>query len=283
MSQFFWPEPELNFVSAVQAVNDAEDALYFVCAGTEVLQRFDADGNWRPVAGEELESFDHVHRHFMGLWGDRACIAVEVDAGGDEFANLRANLGNIDSTLFNLAGRALQLCTWYQTHRFCGQCGVATVEDDSDRSLVCPDCKLHFYPRLSPSIIVLVHRGDEVLLARNHMFPEGLFSTLAGFVEPGETIEETVRREVREEVGITVGKLEYRGSQPWPFPNSLMLGFHAEYESGEFVLQEDEIAEAHWFPVTDLPLIPGKFAISRWLIDDYLAQRGVPTAQAPPV
>ena len=121
-----------------------------------------------------------------------------------------------------------------------------------------------------------MHKGDEVLLGRNHMFPEGLFSTLAGFVEPGESIEETVIREVKEEVGVNVNNLSYRGSQPWPFPNSLMLGFHAEYQSGDIVLQEDEIAEADWFPCTDLPLIPGKFAISRWLIDEYLSQRGIP-------
>ena len=123
---------------------------------------------------------------------------------------------------------------------------------------------------------MLVHRGDEVLLGRNYMFPEGLFSTLAGFVEPGESIEETVIREVKEEVGVNVSNLSYRGSQPWPFPNSLMLGFHAEYQSGDIALQEDEIAEADWFNLTDLPLIPGKFSISRWLIDEYLSQRGIP-------
>lgn len=275
MSGFFWPEPELNFVSAVHEPGDTSAALCFVVCDGQILQRFDDDGRWRPLDSAELSDFSQVSEHFMGTWGGRPCIAVEVSAT-DDFASLRANLGNIDSSLFNLAGRAIQLCTWYQTHRYCGQCGAETRHNAKDRSLVCSDCKLNFYPRLSPSIIVLVHRGDDVLLARNHMFPEGLYSTLAGFVEPGESIEETVRREVKEEVGITVGRLDYRGSQPWPFPNSLMLGFHAAYESGDFLLQEDEIAEAHWFPITDLPLIPGKFAISRWLIDDYLSQRGVP-------
>lgn len=138
--------------------------------------------------------------------------------------------------------------------------------------MICEDCGIHAYPRLSPSIIVLIHQGDKVLLARNHRFPEGMYSTLAGFVEPGESIEETLVREVKEEVGVNVHNLVYQGSQSWPFPNSLMLGFHAEYESGDIVLQEDEIADAKWFDCHALPNIPGSVAISRWLIDAYLAQ-----------
>ena len=141
--------------------------------------------------------------------------------------------------------------------------------------MVCPACRITNYPRLSPSIITLVHREDEVLLARNQRFPEGMYSTLAGFVEPGESIETTVRREVREEVGVDVRDLRYLGSQPWPFPNSLMLGFHAEYAGGNIVLQEEEIADARWFPVDELPDIPGSIAISRWLIDAWLEARGV--------
>jgi len=213
----------------------------------------------------------------MGMLGGKECFAVQVsEPGTAAFANLRMNIQNTGPTLFNVAGRALQVCDWYRSHQFCGRCGKATTDSKTDRSTVCAGCKLNFYPRLSPSIIVLVHSGGEVLLGRNHMFPEGLFSTLAGFVEPGESIEETVIREVKEEVGVNVSNLSYRGSQPWPFPNSLMLGFHAEYLSGDIVLQEDEIAEADWFPCTNLPLIPGKFAISRWLIDEYLSQRGIP-------
>ncbi len=249
---------------------------YFVCHNNNILQLADENEAWRPATHKEVSQFESVHEHYMGLLGGQACFAVEVEGPRTEaFANLRMNIQNIDRTLFNLAGRALQMCDWYRSHQFCGRCGQATHESERDRSTVCSGCKLNFYPRLSPSIIVLVHKGDDVLLGRNQMFPEGLFSTLAGFVEPGESIEETVIREVKEEVGVNVGNLNYCGSQPWPFPNSLMLGFHAEYQSGEIVLQEDEIAEAGWFPCTELPLIPGKFAISRWLIDEYLSQRGV--------
>jgi NAD+ diphosphatase len=275
VSRFYWPEPDLSFLPGAKAIGEGE-ARYFVCHNNNILQLVDEKEAWRPATREELGQFDGVHEHYMGTLSGKKCFAVHVsEPGSAGFASLRMNIQNIGPTLFNLAGRALQVCDWYQSHQFCGRCGKSTTDSKRDRSTVCAGCKLNFYPRLSPSIIVLVHRGDEVLLGRNHMFPEGLFSTLAGFVEPGESIEETVIREVKEEVGVNVSNLSYRGSQPWPFPNSLMLGFHAEYQSGDIVLQEDEIAEAGWFPCTDLPLIPGKFAISRWLIDEYLSQHDI--------
>ena len=275
MSRFYWPEPDLSFLPGAKAIGEGE-ARYFVCHNNNILQLVDEKEAWRPATREELGQFNSVHEHYMGTLSGKKCFAVHVsEPGSAGFASLRMNIQNIGPTLFNLAGRALQVCDWYRSHQFCGRCGKSTTDSKRDRSTVCAGCKLNFYPRLSPSIIVLVHRGDEVLLGRNHMFPEGLFSTLAGFVEPGESIEETVIREVKEEVGVNVSNLSYRGSQPWPFPNSLMLGFHAEYQSGDIVLQEDEIAEAGWFPCTDLPLIPGKFAISRWLIDEYLSQHDI--------
>jgi NAD+ diphosphatase len=275
VSRFYWPEPDLSFLPSAKAIGEGE-ARYFVCHNNNILQLVDEKEAWRPATREELGQFDGVHEHYMGTLRGEKCFAVHVsEPGSAGFASLRMNIQNIGPTLFNLAGRALQVCDWYRSHQFCGRCGKSTTDSKRDRSTVCAGCKLNFYPRLSPSIIVLVHRGGEVLLGRNHMFPEGLFSTLAGFVEPGESIEETVIREVKEEVGVNVSNLSYRGSQPWPFPNCLMLGFHAEYQSGDIVLQEDEIAEAGWFPCTDLPLIPGKFAISRWLIDEYLSQHDI--------
>ena len=139
-----------------------------------------------------------------------------------------------------------------------------------DRAKRCDECGLISYPKLSPSIIVLVRRGEEALLARNEAWPTGMFSTLAGFVEPGESIEQTVHREVSEEVGIRVKNIHYLGSQSWPFPNSLMLGFHADYDSGEIVCQEGEIAEAEWFKYDNLPNVPGNTAISGWLIKSFI-------------
>ena len=170
------------------------------------------------------------------------------------------------------AGRAVQIVEWERTNRFCGRCGIPNELAMGERAMRCPQCRLLRFPQLSPAIITLVHRGDEVLLARSHRFPEGLFSALAGFVEPGETVEGALVREVEEEVGIRVKNLEYRSSQPWPFPNSLMLGFWAEYESGAIVLEEAEIAEAHWFPVDALPNIPGPISIANQLITSWVAR-----------
>ena len=146
----------------------------------------------------------------------------------------------------------------------------------------CDACESQHYPRLSPSMIVLVTRGDEILLARSPRFVAGVYSTLAGFVEPGESVEHCVAREVREEVGLEVRNLQYLGSQGWPFPHSLMLGFHAEYAGGEIVMQADEIEDARWFRVDDLPPLPAPRSIARYLIDLYVARRlGLPEPMLP--
>jgi len=148
------------------------------------------------------------------------------------------------------------------------------VTHERDHARVCVPCKRSFYPRLSPCIIVLVTRGEELLLARGARHREGVFSTLAGFVEPGETAEQAVHREVREEVGIAVQNLRYWGSQPWPFPHQLMLGFFADYKAGELVLEDDEIIEAHWWHYRRLPALPPATTISGRLIHGYLQQLG---------
>jgi NAD+ diphosphatase len=273
-----WPESNTEFVSGVIAPESIQKAWYFAFSNGEILQRTDKDGIFQPLDLDDQALIERLHSkiHFMGKHRDIACFAVEVDRTDEfEFAGLRSLFGKTDNMMLALAGRAQQICEWFRTHQYCGKCGQPTVEHDNDRAMVCEACGISSYPRLSPSIIVLVHRGREVLLARNHRFPDGMYSTLAGFVEPGESIEGTLIREVEEEVGVLVKNLEYLGSQPWPFPNSLMLGFHAEYDSGDIVLQEEEIADAKWFSIDDLPAIPGKIAISRWLIDDFLSKQGV--------
>ncbi|WP_120995292.1 NAD(+) diphosphatase [Stutzerimonas urumqiensis] len=178
-----------------------------------------------------------------------------------------------DHELFRMLGYAAQIGTWASQHRFCGRCGGPMRQHGAERAMHCEACGLHQYPRLSPSMIVLVHRGDELLLARSPRFASGVYSTLAGFVEPGESVEQCVEREVFEEVGVTVRDLHYIGSQGWPFPHSLMLGFHARYVSGEIVPQPGEIEDARWFHLDDLPPLPASRSIARYLIDLYVAQR----------
>lgn len=194
--------------------------------------------------------------------------------------SLRQFMLQADYPTFRMLAFADQVGTWRSNHRFCGRCGTPTQQVSGERCMRCPECGLDSYARISPSMIVLVTRGDEVLLARSPRFVTGVYSTLAGFVEPGESAEECVAREVREEVGIEVHNLHYLGSQGWPFPHSLMLGFHAEYAGGEIVPQADEIEDAAWFPIDNLPPLPMQRSIARYLIDLYVARRlGQPEPQ----
>lgn len=269
---FVWPEPNTHFTPGISDADTGSDRQYFVFRGPDIYQHFDELGNWQPL--NELPEGNIRSKHYLGSHGKFDCYAVDAECEG-EFAGLRSLFGKVDNFTFSLAGRAVQVLDWYRTHQYCGKCGSKTLVHEKDRATYCEVCSAFYYPRLSPSIITLVHRGEDLLLARNHRFPVGMYSTLAGFVEPGESIEDTLRREVKEEVGVSVGALEYLGSQPWPFPNSLMLGFLAEYESGEFKLQEEEISDAQWFHYTDLPQLPGPVAISRGIIDTYLSRLGV--------
>ncbi len=166
--------------------------------------------------------------------------------------------------------RAAQLVTWHNEHQYCGRCGSKMEHHAVDLAKHCTQCQLIQFPRISPCIIVLVVRGDECLLARSPRFPPGRFSTLAGFIEAGESAESAVHREIQEEVGITVKNVRYIQSQSWPFPHSLMLGFFADYESGELSPDGVEIVEAHWYKRSELPDLPPSFTISRALIDRFV-------------
>ncbi len=189
-----------------------------------------------------------------------------------DWIELRRAFPALGEARFRLAGVANQLVQWADTHRFCGRCATPTERVTTERAMRCPRCGLLAYPRISPAVIVLVRRGDEALLARNARFPLPFFSTLAGFVEVGETLEATVAREIREEVGIEVKDLRYFGSQPWPFPHSLMIAFVAEYAGGQLAPNAEEIAEARWCRASELPMIPPKLSIARAMIDAWIAE-----------
>jgi NAD+ diphosphatase len=225
---------------------------------------------------EDMVAVDHAPfpqaGHFIGVLDGSPCAAVADDssAGATAFVGLRALWGQVAEPVWAVAGRAVQVIAWDRTHRFCGQCGGPTQPLADHRARRCEHCQLDVHPRLAPAVIVLVERSDgRALLARNTRFPTAFYSCLAGFVEPGETLEEAVQREVREEVGIEVTGARYFGSQPWPFPHSLMIGFVAEYASGELRPDGDEIAEAGWFSTSDLPLLPSEMSIARALIESW--------------
>ena len=214
---------------------------------------------------------------YLGALGGAHCFAAEVAADappprGFGWHGLRALFSVLEDAHFALAGRALQLLEWDRTHQFCGRCGTPTVPKTTERSRECPSCGLGAYPRVAPAIMALVRRGPEVLLARSPRFPPGMYSALAGFVEPGETLEQCLEREVAEEVGIEVANVRYFASQPWPFPHSLMIAFVADWKSREIAVDALEIEAAEWFNVRTLPQLPNPISISRRLIDAVVAE-----------
>jgi NAD+ diphosphatase len=208
---------------------------------------------------------------FIGNWQGHPCHAAEISQRPahipGELSLLRPLYGLTGAEAFALAGRANMLLDWQKNHRFCGHCGTPTTKKSTEFAMACPNCGLLVYPRISPAVMVLIERGDDLLLARSPHFRPGVFSALAGFVEAGETIEQCAVREVHEEVGLEIKNLRYFRSQPWPFPNSLMIAFFADYAGGEITLDPVEIEAAAWFPRNALPLLPDHASISRHLID----------------
>jgi NAD+ diphosphatase len=207
------------------------------------------------------------------LDGARA-VAVAIGDGAlgapFEVGTLRELYPLLGDARFLRAGCATQVVEWASTNRFCGRCASPTERVATERCMRCPACGLQAYPRIAPAVIVLVRRGSEALLARGARFPGAFYSTLAGFVEIGESLEETIAREVREEVGIEVRAPRYFGSQPWPFPHSLMVGFFADWAGGEIRADGTEILDARWFRPDALPMIPPRLSIARRLIDVWL-------------
>jgi len=206
----------------------------------------------------------------IGEWQGMTCMAGELEAVPAEWADCLVPLRQVFDLMgmeaFALAGRAVQLLDWQRHHRYCGACATPTERLPGEFGMRCPACRLVAYPRLSPAVMVLVRRGRQLLLARSARFPGGMYSALAGFVEPGETLEQCAAREVREEVGIAIANLRYFGSQPWPFPNSLMVAFFADHAGGELQPDGTEIETAGWFTADALPRLPMPMSIAHQLI-----------------
>jgi NAD+ diphosphatase len=256
-------------------------ALWFVVRGREVLLVEQGGAtSILEVADLAAVGLEPEARHYLGALSGRACYAVHVEEGveppeGAAFSPLRPALLALEDDLGSLIGLAYQIVDWDRTHRYCGRCGTPTEDAPGERAKRCPACDLYAYPRVSPAVIVRVTRGSQILLARGRRFAEPIYSVLAGFVEPGESLEQTAIREVKEEVGVEISDLEYFGSQPWPFPHSLMVGFTARWAGGEIQIEEAELVDAQWFSADALPQIPPSLSIARRLIDDYIAREAV--------
>ena len=205
--------------------------------------------------------------------GERDAVAVslptEPECPGLELKGLRELFGLLPEADMEVAARAFQTLEWSAAHTFCGRCGAPTVYSTTELARTCSSCGSLFYPRITPAVITLVRRGSEILLARGQRFGPRFYSLIAGFVEAGETLEQAVAREVYEEVGIRVKEIAYFASQPWPFPSQLMVGFTAHHAEGELRINEDEISDARWFPVSELPRdidLPTNYSISGRMI-----------------
>jgi NAD+ diphosphatase len=253
--------------------------LWFLFRGDLLLVSRDGNLALPPADYPEALGPDILFRREIGVLDGRRCWAAEVAPGveppeGTAFRELRGLFSGMDEDFFRMAGRAKQIVAWNATHRFCGRCGGEPEPLPGELAKKCPRCGMLHYPRLSPAIIVLVRDGSRILLARSPGFPAGMYSVLAGFVEPGESVEEAMKREVREEVGVEVTNARYFGSQPWPFPNSLMIGFTTEYAGGELQIDPTEIEDAGWFEAGEFPPLPPKVSIARVMIDGFVARHG---------
>lgn len=208
----------------------------------------------------------------VGLWGTRYAQTAWLDTdalpNGYAWRGMRSLFGELSDDFLGVAGRAAQLAEWARTHKFCGACGHTTVQTEGERCMTCPNCGHLAYPRISPAMMVLIRKGDQVLLAMHAVSPAKRYTPLAGFLEAGESIEEAVHREVFEEVGLRVHNLQYFHSQSWPFPHSLMIAFTADYLDGEIRIDENEIADARWFGPNDVwPEKVPHLSVSAMLVD----------------
>lgn len=216
----------------------------------------------------QLNEFDLEFTLFIGMFKDKEVIVANTSNGKDFHTLFELYENSHDE--YQIASKAVLIRDWYKTHKFCGSCGTKTVLDKKDMMLICPNCGQMHYPRIAPAIIVAINNNGTLLMAKHSYHKTSNYSLIAGFVEPGESIEEAVHREVLEEVGIKIKNLHYQRSQSWPFPNSLMLGFTADYDSGEIEVDGEEIINAKWFKPEEIYIHSSDISISSWLIQNFI-------------
>jgi len=251
--------------------------LYFLFHNNELLVRFENNIAIIPTINE-LETLEIINIQYIGSTNGKNCFCGEINEDTAipslmAFMNLKALTHKLSEDMFWIGGRAIQVVNWNNDHIYCGRCGTLTQRVNGERAKKCPKCGLSNYPRISPAIIVAVVREGKLLLAHNLQFPKDLYSVVSGFLEVGETFEECVVREVHEETGITVKNINYFGNQPWPFPNSIMIGFTAEYSSGQIQVDGEEIGDANWYSSSEMPITPDSISIAKnlinWFVENY--------------
>lgn len=265
-------------------------SYYFIfCKDDLLLQRQPDDTHTIPCTAEppiEIKPWTHI-LNIATMENGKQVKAFKVDSplslvmtddqlcdDGYDFISLRQSFYHLSLQLYLMAGKCRELLYWDQNTKFCGVCG-APMKMSTDISKRCSECGKEVWPQLAIAIIVLIHRSDEALLVHARNFKGDFYGLVAGFVETGETLEEAVHREVSEETGLSIDNIRYFGSQPWPYPSGLMVGFNADYVSGDVHLQKSELSKGSWFRYDNLPRIPQRLSIARKLIDNWLSGYGI--------
>ena len=262
----------VEFVAGLVAPEDTGEAYWFAFRGDELLvgvgQPCSVPRGARPAGA--LDAL------VLGQLGGHACFATRLEDGappeGHDFATLRALFTRLDPALYGVAGLAYQLVHFERRYRHCPQCTAPLEPKLGERARRCPRCAIDLFPPVSPATITLIHDGPRVLMTRQAHFPPGMYGLVAGFLEPGETLEACVAREVMEETALEIADLRYFGSQPWPFPHQVMVGFTARLAGGELRVDTRELEEARWFHRDEMPRLPPRISIARALLDAWLAE-----------
>jgi NAD+ diphosphatase len=260
----------LAFANALHPLSEEGKPQWFIFSEDRLLMTDEKQGVPEQVC------LDFKRSLYMGTLQGQHLFAAEIEQPeqippGWIWRSLRTLYGILSDEHYAVAGRAMQLLTWDRTHKYCGSCGKETFSRETERCRECPSCGYLAYPKLAPAVMALVKKENKILLARGPHFPEKFYSVIAGYVDPGETLEQCINREVFEEVGIKIKNIRYFGSQPWPFSQSLMIAFTCDWEEGEISIDPMELTHAGWFDHTNLPQLPPRLSISRVLIDTYLA------------
>ena len=270
------PEMLQHFFPNNKPVDNSDGLFIIPVVGRDILLASGSNALMVDHSSADVMKFYCQNRQVLGQWQGVNCEVWDLTAEslampGFELMDLRSLLRTLSDEEFSLASRAVQLLEWQKNHRFCGACGQPTTEAEADHALQCLPCNISLYPRISPCIIVVVMDGERCLLGRQASWPEGRYSALAGFLEAGESAEQALHREVFEETGVHIENIRYLGSQAWPFPGQLMLGFMADAKTTAIVIDDDELSDARWFHYSELPdVLPSSRSMSGQLIEEFV-------------